>query len=195
MASDGPSAPPSGEITVLLQRTAEGDREAFERLIPLVYGDLKGIAHRRLRSEREGHTLNTTAIVHEAYLHLVPQVAAGWRDRVHFFAAAARVIRHVLIDYARHAGAEKRGGSAIRVPLREELEGEEGEAGTVDILALDAALEELGERDPRLRDVVECRFFAGMTMDETAEALDVSKRTAERAWTRARTYLYQALAG
>jgi len=193
--SERPAAASSGEITVLLHRSAEGDREAFQRLIPLVYGDLKGLAHRRLRSERSGHTLNTTDIVHEAYLHLVPQATAGWQDRVHFFAVAARVIRHILVDYARHKGAEKRGGSAIRVPLHGELEGADDGAGTVDIVALDRALEELGERDLRLREVVECRFFAGMTIEETAEVLDVSKRTAERAWTRARTYLYRALAG
>lgn len=185
------TSPEAGEITVLLQRSAEGDRQAFQRLIPLVYGDLKGIAHRRLRGERSDHTLNTTAIVHEAYLKLVPQATATWRDRAHFFAVAARVIRHILVDYARHRGAEKRGGSAIRVPLREDLEGDD--ESTVDLLALDEALRSLAERDPRLRSVVECRFFAGMTMDETAEAQGVSKRTAERDWTRARTYLYQAL--
>lgn len=178
---------------MLLQQSANGDREAFDRLIPLVYGDLKGIARRRLRDERDEHTLDTTDIVHEAYLQLVPQATATWQDRVHFFAVAARVIRHVLIDYARHRGAEKRGGSAIKVPLREDLQGE-GER-TVELLALDEALESLSEKDPRLRDVVECRFFAGMTMKETAEALDVSKRTAERDWTRARTYLYRALTG
>lgn len=177
---------------MLLQSSAEGDRDAFQRLIPLVYSDLRGIAHRRLRNERAGHPLNTTAVVHEAYLQLVPQATATWQDRAHFFAVAARVIRHVLIDYARRRSAQKRGGSAIRVPLREELAGEE--EGTVDLLALDEALESLAEKDPRLRDVVECRFFAGMTMKETAEALDVSKRTAERDWTRARTYLYQLLA-
>lgn len=185
--------PSSGEITLLLQQSAEGDREAFQRLIPLVYGDLKGIAHRRLRDERDDHTLNTTAIVHEAYLQLVPQATATWQDRAHFFAVAARVIRHVLIDYARHRGAEKRGGSAIKVPLQEDLKGESDR--TVDLLVLDEALESLAEKDPRLRDVVEYRFFAGMTMKETAEALDVSKRTAERDWTRARTYLYRALTG
>lgn len=184
-------SPQDGEITVLLQRSAEGDREAFQQLIPLVYSDLKGIAHRRLGRERPDHTLDTTAIVHEAYLQLVPHATATWRDRVHFFAVAARVIRHVLIDYARHRGAEKRGGSVIRVPLREDLEGS-GEP-TVDLLALDEALESLAEQDPRLRSLVECRFFAGMTMAETAEALQTSKRTAERDWTRARTYLYQTL--
>lgn len=187
------SSPADGEITALLQQSAEGDRDAFQRLIPLVYGDLKGIAHRRLRNERSDHTLGATAVVHEAYLQLVPQATTTWQDRVHFFAVAARVIRHVLVDYARRRGAKKRGGSAIHVPLREELTGEAEE--TVDLLALDEALDALAEMDPRLRDVVECRFFAGMTMAETAEALAVSKRTAERDWTRARAYLYRVLTG
>lgn len=187
--SPGPSI--SSEITVLLRQSAEGDREAFQNLIPMVYGDLRGIAHRRLRKEQEGHTLSTTAIVHEAYLHLVPQATATWQDRAHFFAVAARVIRNVLVDYARYRGADKRGGSAVRVPLNEEIEGEG--SNPVDLLDLDAALKALSEKDPRLRDVVECRFFGGMTMEETAEALDISKRTAERDWARARTYLYQAL--
>jgi RNA polymerase sigma factor (TIGR02999 family) len=186
------SAAPPDDITLLLHRSAEGDREAFQRLIPLVYGDLRGIAHRRLRHEKSEHTLSTTAVVHEAYLHLVPQATATWRDRAHFFAVAARVIRHVLVDYARHRKAQKRGGSAIRIPLRDDLEGKEEEP--VDLLALDEALESLGARDSRLRDVVECRFFAGMTMEETAEALGISKRTAERDWTRARAYLYDTLA-
>jgi RNA polymerase sigma factor (TIGR02999 family) len=192
MESQGQPEPAGGEITVLLRRSASGDRDAFHSLIPLVYGDLKGIAHRRLKRERSGHTLNTTAIVHEAYLNLVPQATAEWKDRVHFFAVAARVIRHLLIDYARHKSAEKRGGSAIRVPLREDVAGGK-EPNTVDLLTLGSVLDALAERDPQLRDVVDCRFFAGMTMEETAEALDLSKRSAERAWTRARTYLYQAL--
>jgi len=182
----------SGEITVLLQQSADGDRGAFQRLIPLVYGDLKGIAHRRLRRERSDHTLSTTAIVHEAYVHLVPQATATWQDRVHFFAVAARVIRNVLVDYARSRNAEKRGGSTIRIPLREDLANGK-EKKPVDLLALDEALEALAEKDPRLRDVVECRFFAGMTVEETAEAIGISRRTAERDWTRARTYLYRAL--
>lgn len=192
MESHGQGESGGGNITLLLRRSSEGDRDAFHALIPLVYRDLKGIAHRRLRRERPDHTLNTTAIVHEAYLNLVPQATAEWKDRVHFFAVAARVIRHVLIDYARQRGAEKRGGSAIQIPLREDLQGGQTPK-TVDLLALGSVLDALAERDPQLRDVVDCRFFAGMTMEETAEALGMSKRSAERAWTRARTYLYKAL--
>lgn len=183
----------SGEITQVLARCAGGDREAFERLVPLVYDDLRRIAHRRLQSERTDHTLDTTAVVHEAYLALVHQATATWVDRAHFFAVAARVIRHVLIDHARRRGAKKRGGGDVRVPLAEDLVSAEG-VRDVDLLALDEALAELGARDSRLEKVVECRFFAGMTVRETATALGTSERTVERDWTRARAYLYQALA-
>lgn len=189
----GPDQVSPEGITVLLQQSAEGDRRAFQRLIPLVYNDLRGIAHRRLKSERAGHTLNTTALVHEAWMHLAPQATTTWQDRAHFFAVAARVIRHVLVDYARRRGAEKRGGARLRVPLAEDVA--KTDQGTVDLLSLDEALEALGRKDSRLRDVVECRFFGGMTITETAEALGVSCRTVERDWRRARTYLYKALAG
>ena len=160
--------------------------------MPLVYDDLRRIAHRRLQSERTDHTLDTTAVVHEAYLALVEQATATWNDRAHFFAVAARVIRHVLIDHARRRGAQKRGGGEVRVPLQEDLVSIQT-APNIDLVALDAALAELGERDPRLERVVECRFFGGMTVQETAAALDTSVRTVERDWTRARAYLYQAL--
>lgn len=181
----------SGPITRLLMDCSEGDRDAFDRLIPLVYEDLRRIAHRRLASERPSHTLSTTAVVHEAYLQLVNQATATWRDRAHFFAVAARVIRHVLVDYARKKGAEKRGGDVLHIPLREELDGREPD--TVELLALEEALTRLARCDPRLEKVVECRFFGGMTMKDTAEAVGVSLRTAERDWTRAKTYLYRLL--
>lgn len=180
-----------GHVTRLLATCAEGDRDAFERLIPLVYDDLRRIAHRRLALERAGHTLSTTAVVHEAYLQLVNQATATWRDRAHFFAVASTVIRHVLVDYARARNAEKRGGGALRIPLRQDLDGQEPD--TVELLALEQALSELARRDPRLERVVECRFFGGMTMKDTAEAIGVSLRTAERDWTRAKAYLYRRL--
>ena len=183
--------PESDPVTRLLADCAAGDREAFDRLVPLVYDDLRRIAHGRLAAERSGHTLNTTAVVHEAYVQLVNQATATWRDRAHFFAVAARVIRHVLIDYARARGAEKRGGGALHIPLREERDGRAPD--TVDLLALEEALSALAQRDARLERMVECRFFGGMTMRDTAEALGVSLRTAERDWTRAKAYLYQAL--
>lgn len=157
-----------------------------------MYDDLRRIAHRRLQSERTGITLDTTAVVHEAYLALVEQATATWNDRAHFFAVAARVIRHVLIDHARRRGALKRGGANVRVPLRDDLVPAE-ELPQIDLVALDLALTELGQHDSRLERVVECRFFGGMTVQETAAALDASVRTVERDWTRARAYLYQAL--
>ena len=184
-----PAAPqPDDEITLLLGDCAGGDREAFERLIPLVYDDLRRIARRRLAAEQSGHTLSTTAVVHEAYLQLVNQATATWRDRAHFFAVASRVIRHVLVDHARARKAAKRGGDAIRIPLNDDLDGESKDM--IDLLALDEALQRLAELDPRLERVVEYRFFGGMTMRDTAEALGVSRRTAVRDWKRARAYLY-----
>jgi RNA polymerase sigma factor (TIGR02999 family) len=160
--------------------------------MPLVYDDLRAIAHQRLRLERPDHTLNTTAIVHEAYLKLVDHEAATWKDRAHFFAVSARVIRNLLVDYAREQKAAKRGGGAVLLPLDTRLTGEEPR--TIELLALDEALTSLGRRDARLERIVECRFFGGMSMKETAETLGVSLSTAERAWRRARAHLYRALA-
>lgn len=180
-----------GEITDLLEACSSGDRIAFDRLIPLVYDDLRAIAHGRLQLERSDHTLNTTAIVHEAYIKLVDQATATWRDRAHFFAVSSKVIRNLLIDHARRRKTAKRGGGAIRLPLIERLVGEEPR--TVELLALDEALRSLGRLDARLERVVEYRFFGGLTMPETAEALGVSLTTAETDWRRAKTYLFKAL--
>jgi RNA polymerase sigma factor (TIGR02999 family) len=188
----GSSAPPTEELTRLLAHCSNGDRNAFDQLIPVVYEDLRRIAHRRLASERQDHTLNTTAVVHEAYLHLVNQATATWQDRVHFFAVAARVIRNVLIDYARARATGKRGAGALRVPLREDLDAVD-ERDTIELLALDEALNELSNLDPRLERIVECRFFGGMTMKDTAQAMGISLRTAERDWTRAKAHLYRSL--
>lgn len=163
----------------------------MDELIPLVYDDLKKIARQRLAGERAGHTLGTTAVVHEAYVKLVDQSAAGWRDRAHFFAASARIIRNLLVDYARERKAAKRGGGAIHLPLDEGIDGREPR--TIELLALHEALTALGAHDERMERVVECRFFAGMTMAETAEILGVSRSTARRDWLRARAYLYRAL--
>lgn len=180
-----------GRVTRLLTSCSAGDDEAFDRLIPLVYTDLRSIAHRRLRSERDGHTLDTTDVVHEAYLRLANEATATWRDRAHFFAVASRVIRHVLVDYARRRDAKKRGGEQIRVPLDDNLAGDEPRF--VDLITLDKALTELARRDERMAKIVECRFFGGMTMEETGEAVGVPLRTAERSWSRARAHLYAML--
>lgn len=180
-----------GPITTLLAACGRGESGAFEALVPLVYDDLRGIAHRQLRREPDGHTLSTTAVVHEAYLHLADQTRASWNDRVHFFAVAAVVMRHILVDYARRHAAQRRGGDRLRIPLR---------PGTVavppldvDLLDLDDALTRLAEHDARLSRVVECRYFGGLTIDETAEALRMSRRTVERDWMRAKAHLYQLL--
>ena len=194
VADDGGSSDVH-DIASLLQAHATGDGKALDRLMPLVYEDLRRIAHARLRSERGMHTLDTTAIVHEAYLRLVSSADQTWEDRAHFFAIAARVIRNVLIDYARRRGALKRGGTVIRVPLHEDLVGDrDAMSREVDLLALDEALSALARYDVRLEQVVECRFFAGLTVAETAAALGSSVRTVERDWTRARAYLYRELA-
>ncbi len=183
----------SDRVTQLLDASSRGSATAFDELIPLVYDDLRGIAHKRLRSERTHHTLDTTAVVHEAYLRLVDQREADWRDRAHFFALAARVIRNVLVDYARRRNALKRGGPGGRLAMRSPLEDESQAARIVDLVALDRALTRLAGHDPRLERIVECRFFGGMTMAETAEALGASLRTVERDWRRAKAYLYREL--
>lgn len=184
-------------VTELLAAHSRGDPGAFDRLVPLVYEDLRRIAHRHLASEREGHTLNTTAVVHEAYLRLAEGVGAGWTDRAHFFAVASRVMRHVLIDYARTRGREKRGGGAVRVPLdriARKPERHVGNGELIELLALDQALTRLSTKNHRMGRVVECRLFGGMRMKEIAATLDTSLSTVERDWRRAKAYLYRDLA-
>ncbi len=184
-----PTAP--SEITQLVEAWTAGDRSALDRLIPLIYDDLRHIARKHLRHERHAETLNTTAVVHELYLSFVDQTRVGWRDRAHFFAVASRAMRNILVDHFRRKKAAKRGGDQVRVPFREDVG--TVAANTPDLLALDAALTALGRKSERLVQVVECRFFSGMTAAETAEALGTSLRTVERDWTRARAYLYRAL--
>jgi RNA polymerase sigma factor (TIGR02999 family) len=181
----------AGEITRLVERWGEGDEVAFDRLIELVYDDLRQIAHRHLRLDRPDHTINTTALVHEAYVRLAQQQQGVWRSRAQFFAFASRAMRHILIDYARRQRAAKRGGTRVQVPLHENVAAVEAEAA--ELLVLDEALEMLAQRSERMARVVECRFFGGLSVAETAEALDASVRTIEREWTRARAYLYRAL--
>jgi RNA polymerase sigma factor (TIGR02999 family) len=176
-------------VTALIVDHDPRQDAVFEQLLPLVYDDLRRIAQNQLRRERSGHTLSPTALVHESYLNLVNRSDCSWNDRAHFFAVAARAMRHVLIDYARKRGAQKRGGDRHRVTLDDRMVDEQA----ADLLALDDALDQLAERDPRMVSVVECRFFGGMTLDETAEALDVSVRTVQRDWVRAKAYLHQML--
>jgi RNA polymerase sigma factor (TIGR02999 family) len=189
---EGRAPPRPDDLSLLLAEWDGGNEAALAALIDVVYEDLRDIAHRHLREERTGHTLNTTALVHEAYLHLAERTAPEWRGRPQFFALISKVMRHVLIDYARQRNADKRGGGSIHVPLGEAMATEE--AGFVELLAVDQALTRLAERDERLARVVECRFFGGLSDVEIAETLGVSERTVSRDWKRARAYLFQMLA-
>jgi RNA polymerase sigma-70 factor (ECF subfamily) len=181
------------DVTDLLLAWREGDADASERLFPLVYQELHRIAQRQLRGERPGHTLETTGLVHEAFLRLVDQNRTQWLDRGHFFAVAARVMRRVLIDYARRRAAGKRGHGYRQVDL------DEGSLPLEErpqlLLALDEALNRLGGEDERIARVVECRFFGGLTEEETGLALGVTARTVRRDWVKGRAWLYQELAG
>lgn len=193
MQPDTPTAREITEALVALRHRAPG---AMDRLMPLVYEDLRRVAHRQLRAESTGHTLSATALVHEAYLRLVDQSRTEWQDRAQFFAVASRVMRRILIDYARRHRALRRGGEPDRTrPTRVTLdEAEIPVAERADaLIALDEALERLAVVDARLARVVECRFFAGLTEPETSEALGISRRTVAREWAIAKGWLYQEL--
>jgi RNA polymerase sigma factor (TIGR02999 family) len=179
------------DITGLLAAWRAGNPDAFDRLFPLVYDELRRIAHRQLGSERPDHTLATTALVHEAYLKLVDQTRAQLTDRAHFFAVAARAMRRILVDYARRHQALKRGGAAEPVSLSDAALVADDRADT--LVALDEALTRLAELDARLSQVVECRFFGGLTEEETAEALAVTARTVRRDWVKAKGWLHHEL--
>jgi RNA polymerase sigma-70 factor, ECF subfamily len=180
------------EVTALLREMRSGNGDAMERLLPLVYDDLRRIAHRQLSSERDGHTVSTTALVHEAYLRLVDR-QAGWEDRAQFLGVAAQAMRRVLVDYARQHRAAKRAGALEQVPLDDALLVVEERAES--LLALDEALTRLASLSARQGRVVECRFFGGLTEDETAEVLGVTSRTVRRDWIKAKGWLHQELAG
>jgi RNA polymerase sigma factor (TIGR02999 family) len=185
-------------VTEALRDFRAGAPDALDRLVPLVYEDLARMAHRQLGLEVAGHTLATSELVHEAYLRLVDQTRVQWSDRAHFFAVASHLMRRVLVDHARRHRAARRGGVNRRpVPL-DALDSMDAGALATDeraevLLALDEALERLAALDERQARVVECRFFAGLTEPETAEALGVTERTVARDWVKARGWLYQAL--
>ena len=176
------------DVTALLAQWRHGDKSALDALVPLVYDELRRVAHARLRGEAAGHQLQTTALVHEAYLRLVDIKRMAVDSRTHFFAVAARLMRQVLVDHARRQRADKRGGGATMLTLDQVPAGVS--PNVVDVLALDTALEELAALDERLCRVVELKFFAGLTIDETAAALDVAAVTVERDWAVARAWLY-----
>lgn len=186
----------SGEVTQLLQRWGGGDRGALERLMPLVYDELRRMAGRYLAAERPGHLLQRTALVHEAFLRLVDQRHVDWQNRAHFYGLAAQAMRRILVDSARRAGRTKRGGGAA--PLTLEAAGEVSGVSPldpVDALSLDRALTAFEAVDPTGARIVELRFFVGLTIEETAAVLHVSETTVKTEWAAARAFLYRELNG
>jgi RNA polymerase sigma factor (TIGR02999 family) len=171
----------------------DGDSRAADQLLPMVYDRLRALAQELMQQERPGHTLQATALVHEAYLKLVDQQRAQWQDRAHFFAVAAQAIRRILVDHARGHGRAKRGSGRAKLTLNEELAATYDEV--VDVVALDDALAQLAEGHPQHARITEMRFFAGLTIEESAAVLGMSTRTVDRHWRYARAWLYRALSG
>jgi RNA polymerase sigma factor (TIGR02999 family) len=179
------------EVTQLLAKLSAGDSEASARLITLVYSELRAMAGRCMRRERPNHTLQATVLVHEAYLRLAGQDKIQWQSRAHFFGIAARVMRRILLDYAREHRAKKRSGGAIQVTLNDALIVSEDHLE--DVLILDECLEKLAAVDPQQSRLVELRFFAGMTVEETAEVMGISTATVKREWSHAKAWLIRAM--
>jgi RNA polymerase sigma factor (TIGR02999 family) len=190
-SSPGPLPSETRPITDLLLQASDGDGAAMESLYPFVYEELRRVAHRALLREDPAHTLGTTGLVHEAYLRLVDQTRVEWRNRSHFYAIAAQAMRRILVDYARQHQRTKRGGGRQPLTLDENVVSlnERSE----NLIALDEALTRLAAFNPRLSQVVECRFFAGLTEEEIAEATGVAVRTVKRDWAKARGWLYKEL--
>jgi len=181
----------SDNVNQLLSDWSDGNQQALEQLLPLIYNELRHLAHHFLYRERSGHTLQTTALVHEAYLKLVDQRDPHWQNRAHFFAIAAQAMRRILIDSARKHAAQKRGGPLEKVSLDESLA--ISMEPNMKLLALDEALNTLAEIDPGQSRVVELRYFGGLTIEETAEVMNLSAATIKREWAMARAWLHQAL--
>ncbi|HXW91083.1 MAG TPA: sigma-70 family RNA polymerase sigma factor [Terriglobales bacterium] len=184
--------PAKGELTELLVRFREGDRQAEAQLIPLVYNELRRLASHYLNRERGDHTLEPTALVHEAFLRLTSEKQPAWQDRAHFFGVAARLMRQILVDHARRHHSLKRGGDCQRSTMAEELLVYSPQK-SAELLALDEALQRLASQDERQCRVVEMKFFAGLNIEEIATVLDVSPRTVKREWTMARAWLHQEI--
>ena len=184
---------PRQEVTQVLVAWNAGDPNASERLMPIVYDELRRLARQYLQRERSDHTLQATGLVHEAYLRLVDQSSLSWQNRAHFFAVAAKVMRRILVDHARSHRAEKRGGDREKLEFDEALlpSGERA----VDLIALDEALRELERLDARQSQIVELRFFGGLTNEEIGEALDISPRTIKREWRLAKAWLRREISG
>ena len=179
------------DVTTLLQKWSRGDTEAGDQLAPLVYDNLRRVARRYLRSERPGHTFHSADLVHEAYLRMVDQKSVRWLDRAHFFAVSAQMMRRILVDHARTRHREKRGGGASMLALNEAID--TPRRRSVELIALDEALDALAQLDPRQSQIVELRFFAGLSIDEAAEVMGISKATANRDWVTARAWLAREL--
>lgn len=179
-------------LTELLRDWRHGDRAALDRLTPIVYEEIRRMAHRYMQRERHGHTLQTTALINEAYIRLLGQQQVDWNSRTHFFAVVAQVMRHVLIDHARSRHYLKRGGEAQHVPLDEARPMSSERAS--ELVALDEALSSLAQLDQRKARVVELRYFGGFSLEETAEVLDVSVMTVRRDWNTAKAWLYRQIA-
>lgn len=182
---------PSPDVTRLLARWNDGDESALAQLVPIVHDELRRLARRQMMRERPGHTLQPTALVNEAYLRLVNLKQMQWQNRAHFFAMAARLMRRILVDVARSRGYQKRGGGATRASFTQALA--VAEAPPTDVVALDDALEALARVDERKSRVVELRFFGGLSVDETAEVLNVSRETIKRDWKFAKMWLLRQL--
>ena len=183
-----------GEVTRQLSYWSVGDRDALDKLLPLVYNELRRLAHSYLTKERSDHTLQTTALVHEAYLKLTEQRTVNWENRAQFFAISAQAMRRILLDNARRHTAAKRGSGGQRIPITD-VENLSVDAANESLIALDLALQKFETIDPDQSKIVELRYFGGLTIEETAEVLQVSPSTIQREWTLARAWLYKAVAG
>jgi RNA polymerase sigma factor (TIGR02999 family) len=178
-------------VTELLLNWRQGDQDAREQLIPLVYGELRRVARRYLRQERPDHTLQSGALVHEVYLRLLGRKTPQWESRAHFFAVAAQLMRHILVDHARSRNAAKRGAGVPRLALDEQMA--PPQSRNLDLLALDDALNRLSELDPQQSKLIEVRFFGGLSIEETAVVLNISPATVKREWTTARAWLQREM--
>ena len=183
--------PSMHDVTQVLRELSDGQESAPARLMPLVYDELRKLAQGYLQEERTDHTLQATALVHEAYIRLVDWKNVTWQNRAHFFALAAQVMRRILVDHAREKQAQKRGGGSTRLSLEDAVSF--AQPREVDLVALDDALKELAELDPTQSKIVELRFFGGLTIEETAEALRISPATVKREWTMAKAWLYKTI--
>jgi len=189
-------SPSTHTVTDLLQAWAGGNETALQKLLPLVYDELRRQARRFMRAQPSGHTLQTTALVHEAYLRLVDHTRVEWQSRAHFFGVAAKAMRSILVDHARAGRRAKRGGGALAITLEEAgiaAHAVGGDQSAVDLLALDEALERLAQRDPRKSQLVELRYFGGLGLEEAAALLGISPATAKRDWVTARAWLRREL--